>query len=96
MDKALEQLLSEFYDIKYAEFVRDELNMLLSGKKELMSFQSEDDEVKLDVSLKTAKIEYDYWDEKRNDFISGMGGMEAQVVILKIKKILQSVLKGEE
>ena len=49
--KALELLASEFSNKKYGQFVKKEIEALESGLKEEIGFQSESDDVVLDITL---------------------------------------------
>lgn len=84
---ALKLLVSEFVEKKYAEFVKQELNRLENREKEEIGFQSEADDVVLDLSLNGGFIKYEYWDESLGDYVKGEGSLEYKVVVNEILRV---------
>ena len=85
--KALKKLVSEFNEEKYASFIKGELELLESGEKEKIGFQSESDDVVLALTCEKGVIEYDYWDNDVNDFVKGEGDLEYSVITNEIRAI---------
>ncbi|WP_045860223.1 hypothetical protein [Teredinibacter purpureus] len=84
-EKALNILLAEFSEEKYASFVRKEVDSFERGDKKDIGFQSEGDDVFIEINESVCTIKFDFWDEKSNDFIQGEEDLKVDVVIRKIR-----------
>jgi len=89
--KALRILTKEFQHEKYGNYVRKELDLLISGLSEEIGFQTESSDVILSLSLSGAVIEYDYWDEDLDDYICGKEELSYEVVLCEICKVVGRV-----
>ena len=88
--KALELLASEFSNKKYGQFVKKEIEALESGLKEEIGFQSESDDVVLDITLNGCFISYDYWDNTLSSYVKGSGRLSYEYVVKQIINAIEN------
>ena len=88
--KALKILASEFSNKKYGAFVSEEIDKLNRGIKKEIGFQSESDDITLDITLEDCFIQFDYWDESINDYIKGEGKLGFELVINEVNYYIYS------
>lgn len=74
--------------------MRREIELLNAGKKELVGFQSESDDVEVKLTFKKAYIEYDYWDAGLGDFVQGKGDLDFDLALKQIEYVIDEALSA--